>query len=320
MGGYGLYPLWLLNLWGWPDQNNCDFFGFIGPVYGTNPAYDLDSFFSFYPKFFGASTPLSGCVITIGLNTVTVPSANGLALGQFVQNASLPTGTVIAGIAGTTVTMSQAAIASDANATLVTYQNAPIPASVIQAYINLATASLSQAMWQEQWQIAMGWFVAHYCTLWAQTEASEMQTVMQTVMHGETPQGAIPGTVYTLSSAPPGGVLGMLIIDGLAQNPSTYSLSGNTITLGTSTAPSDSLYAVWPIQQASSTTYPATAAQIAAQALSQGILSSKSVGDVSASYESLKALEDWGQWVLTRYGQQLTTAAKVIGSGPAWVW
>lgn len=320
MATAGLYPLWLLNLWGWPDQNNCDFFGFIGPVYGTNPAYNLDTFFGFYPKFFGAATTLSGCSITAGLNTVTVPSANGLAVGQFVQNSSLATGSVITGIAGNTLTLNNAAVATDANATILSYQNQPVPASVIQAYINLATASLSELMWGEQWQIGMGWFVAHYCTLWAQTEATDIQTVLQTVMHGEIPDGAIPGTVYTLSSPPPGGALASFIVNGKVVNPTTYTVSGNTVTLTTATPANASVYAVWPIQQPSSTTTIATPAQIAAQGVAQGILTSKSVGDVSASYSVLQGLEGWGAFNLTKYGQQLITMAKTVGSGPAMVW
>ncbi len=317
----GLYPIWLLNLWGWPSDFGTECIGFIGPIYSTNPAYNLDSFFAFYPKFFGPPTILSGCTFTVGVNTVTVPSANGILTGQFVQSSYLPTGTVVTGVSGNTVTLSTAATASTANGALTTYQAAPVPASVILSYINLATNSLSQAMWGDsQWPIAMGWFVAHYCTLWAQTEAGDMQIVLQTVMHGEVPQGAIPGTVYTLSSAPPGGTLAALVINGLTQSPSTYVVSGNTVTLNTATPSGASIYAVWPVQQASSTMSYATPAQIAAQALAQGILTSKSVGDVSASYQALQALENWAQWNLTRYGMMLSTMAKTVGSGPALVY
>ena len=57
-------------------------------------------------------------------------------------------------------------------------------------------------------------------------------------------------------------------------------------------------------------------AQIAAQGLAGGIQASKSVGDVSVSYQVLTSLEEWGSWQLTSYGQQLATAAKVMGAGP----
>lgn len=320
----GLYPLWLLNFWGWPDENGCNFTGVIGPVYGTNPAYNLDTFFGMYPKFFGAPTLVSGCQITASLNTITVPSANGLLIGQFLQNGSLAQGSIITNISGNTITLNNAATATDANATLQVYEAQPVPASVIQSYINLATAQLSEAMWGEQWQIGMSWVVAHFCTLWAQTEASDMQTAMQTVMHWETPSGAIPGTVYTLSSAPPGGTLQVLAKNGSFLSPAgatpDYTLSGATITLTVATVAGDTLVAVWPIQQTISTSGYATPAQIAAQGVAQGILTSKSVGDVSASYQTLAGLEGWGAFQLSRYGQQLITAAAAIGSGPAFVW
>ncbi len=318
---FGLYPIWLLNLWGWPSDLGIGCIGFVGPIYATNPDYNLDTFFGFYPKFFGPSSVLAGVEFTVGLSSITVPSANGMLAGQFVQSSYLPTGTVITSVSGSTVTLNNAATATTANGSLTIYTAPVVPPSIIQAYINLATASLSQEMWGDsQWPIAMGWFVAHYCTLWAQTEAGEMQIVLQTVMHGEEPQGAIPGTSYTLSSAPPGGALSNLVINGLVQNPTTYTVSGNGITLTTPTIAGDTLYAVWPIQQPSSTTTIATPAQIAAQGVAQGILTSKSVGDVSASYSVLQGLEGWGAFNLTKYGQQLATMAKTVGSGPCMIW
>lgn len=46
-----------------------------------------------------------------------------------------------------------------------------VPATVIQAYINLANASLQESRWHDSWQLAMGWFVAHFCTLYLQGTA-----------------------------------------------------------------------------------------------------------------------------------------------------
>lgn len=56
--------------------------------------------------------------------------------------------------------------------------------------------------------------------------------------------------------------------------------------------------------------------QLAAQGLAFGIQVSKSVHDVSVSYQPVGGLESWGSWNLTTFGQQLATYAKVIGSGP----
>jgi hypothetical protein len=189
-------------------------------------------------------------------------------------------------------------------------------------YINLATAALDVCQWgPEQWPVAMGWFIAHYCTLYAQTDVADMQTAMLTVIHGEVPSGAIPGTVYQLSAAPPGGALQSLTRNGIFLMPDAdYTLVSNSITLVHSTGASDELYATWPIPQQSFSSSLPVGAQIAAQAVATGILTSKSVGDVSASYQALVALEDWGAWNLTKYGQQLATMAKVVGSGPLLVW
>jgi hypothetical protein len=43
-----------------------------------------------------------------------------------------------------------------------------VPEFIIQMYIDLANASIKQTRWQGYWQIAMGWFIAHFCTLYLQ--------------------------------------------------------------------------------------------------------------------------------------------------------
>lgn len=317
------FNAWLSNAWGSGMEFGAvcgAFFGATNLVFGTNPPYYLDDFKAIYPKFFGPATALSGCAATIGSSTVTVPSVAGLDYGQFVQAVGLfPSGTVITGIGANQVTLSTAALATNANATLMTYQSAPVPAGVVLLYLNLANASLVQARWQEQWTVAMGWFIAHYCTLYARSDAAEVFETLQTTIHGEAPVGS--GTAWTLSSAPPGGALQSLTKNGLFQAPGTdYTLSGAAITLTAAAVPGDKLYATWPVQTPVFAAGPVSGAQIAAQGLAGGIQTSKSVGDVSVGYQVLTALENWGQWNLTLYGQQLATMAKVIGAGPMVIW
>ena len=287
-------------------------------VFGQNPPYYLDNFLAFSPKFFGPPTQLANCSTTLGSQTVTVPSTNGLSAGQFLQFAGLPPGSVITALTGaTTITVALAATSTVTNAPATFYTQPVVPVLVLQAYLSLAVASLVQARWFDQWAIAVAWFIAHYATLWAETDATALATAWQTVVHGETPIGAAGQAVYTLSAQPPGGVLQSLSNNGLFLTPGPdYALSGVTITL---TAPSsgDALYATWPVQSQTQVPVAANAAQIAAQGVAVGILTSKSVGDVSASYQALASIEDWGQWNLTKYGQQLATAARVIGAGPA---
>lgn len=63
-----------------------------------------------------------------------------------------------------------------------------------------------------------------------------------------------------------------------------------------------------------------TIGQIAAQGLSLGIQTAKSVGDVSVAYQPVTGLEDWGAWTTTIYGEQLAQFAKAVGSGPMLVY
>lgn len=66
-----------------------------------------------------------------------------------------------------------------------------------------------------------------------------------------------------------------------------------------------------------------TAASVVAKAKGAiGVLTSKSVGDVSASYstEYLQSLNSWGTWNLTIYGQQFASLAKLMGKAGMYVW
>lgn len=332
MGSYGNlnvpnFNAWLQTAWGaggeyWSAGYANFFSAATNLVFGQNPPYYLDNFLSIYPKFFGLATAVSGVSTTIGSSVVTVTAANGINYGQFVYAPGvLASGSVVTGISGNSITLSSNALATSTNLTAMWYQSAPIPIAVILLYLNLANASLVQCRWQEQWWVAMGWFIAHYLTLYAKSDASEVFELLQTAVHGETPVGSTPGTVYTLSSAPPAESLQALTKNGQFLTPGIdYTLNGATITLAVATQSTDSLYATWPVQFTTLTSAQLNGAQIAAQGLAGGIQTSKSVGDVSVSYQPLTALEDWGQWNLTTYGQQLATMARVIGSGPMVVW
>lgn len=331
MGGFsGLqntpnFNAWLQMAWGSGASYEvaCStFYGATNLVFGQNPPYYLDNFRSVYPKFFGLPTALSGCSTTIGTNLVEVPSVLGLDYGQFLQAPGVfPPGTIIVGIGDGTITLNNNALVTSANATLMIFEASPIPTGVLLMYTRLAYASLVHARWQEMWFAAMGWFIAHYCTLYARSDASEVFETLQTTMHAETPAGDVPGTVYTLSGPPPGGSLQSLTKNGLFLLPGVdYALGGANLTLTVDTIAGDKLYAVWPVQTQTFAASAPNGAQIAAQGLAGGIQTSKSVGDVSVGYQALTALEDWGAWNLTVYGQLLATEARVVGSGPMVIW
>ena len=324
MGSCGNVPnftAWLSNAWGAGQEYSsvcAAFYGASNMVFGQNPPYYLDDFKAVYPKFFGLATALSGCTVTAGSKTVTVPSMNGLDYGQFIQAWGLfPKGTVICGLGNNEITLNNAALASNSNATLQNYQSPPVPVGVSLLYLNLAYASLVFERWQEQWLVGMALYIAHFLTLYAKSDSSEVFEILQTAVHGETPSGAVPGTVYTLSAAPPGGVLQALTKNGSFLVPGTaYTLSGNTITLTAATVLNDVLYATWPVEVQAFTSGQPNGATIAAQGLAGGIQQSKGVGDVSVAYAVLDSLKEWGALQLTSYGQQLATMARVVGSGP----
>lgn len=335
MGGFGgsvmgtqnwpNFNAWLQNTWGAGQEYTVvcnEFYGASNFVYGQNPPYYLDDFKAIYPKFFGLPTALSGCSTEVGSSVVTVPSVLGLDYGQFLQAFGVfPKGTIIVDIGDGVITVNTTALVTSVNATLQIFEASPIANGVILMYLRLAYTSLVHARWQEQWFVAMGWFIAHYCTLYAKSDASEVFETLETTMHTETPIGAIPGTAYTLSDVPPGGTLQSLTKNGLFQTPGVdYILNGSNITMTHATVAGDTLYAVWPVQTQTFTSNAPNGAQIAAQGLAGGIQTSKSVGDVSVGYQALAALDDWAAWGLTSYGQQLATMARVVGSGPALIW
>jgi hypothetical protein len=292
----------------------------IGLSRGPNPPYALDDFAAVYPQFFGQKTALSGCGLTAGSTSITVPSVDGLSTGQFVQNSGLPKGAVIIDVGSGNFTVNNATTVTNTNATVQVYEAAPLPAYVVKLYLNLAYSSLQFVCWQEQWCIAMSLFIAHYLTLFMQASSSEVLTTLATTVHGETPVSAVPGSVFTLSSTPPGGVLQSLTLSGVFQTPGVdYTLDGQIITT-TNPVASGQLWATWPVQVETFSPVYGTPSAIAAAGLAGGIQTSKSVGDVSVSYQVLTSLENWGAWNLTRFGQLLATMARVIGSGPALIW
>lgn len=62
--------------------------------------------------------------------------------------------------------------------------NTLVPPIVIQTFINLATNALMSARWLNQWLFGMHLFVAHYCTLWLQSEGDPGSTAGQVAQSG----------------------------------------------------------------------------------------------------------------------------------------
>lgn len=43
-----------------------------------------------------------------------------------------------------------------------------IPQVIVEKYVKLAHASIKEARWGDMWDVAIGWFIAHFCTLYIQ--------------------------------------------------------------------------------------------------------------------------------------------------------
>jgi len=61
-----------------------------------------------------------------------------------------------------------------------------IPDDVMDLYIAMATASIIQLRWKSKWSYAMALYVAHFCTLYLQTQTSPNSTAAQVVNTAET--------------------------------------------------------------------------------------------------------------------------------------
>ena len=66
----------------------------------------------------------------------------------------------------------------------------------------------------------------------------------------------------------------------------------------------------------------AEAAAVISSGQSKGLVSSKSVGDVSVSYDfslAMQNVEGWGQFNLTTFGNQFVSISKLMSKGGMWV-
>lgn len=59
-----------------------------------------------------------------------------------------------------------------------------VPEEVLQIFINLANASIMEKRWHEAWAMGMGWFVAHFSTLYLQGTADPNSSAGQVIAAG----------------------------------------------------------------------------------------------------------------------------------------
>ena len=165
------------NILGWSDEYAGPVYGdVVGMVFGSNPPYTIVDFLSMYPKFFGPFTSVTASitqgspVVVLSGSPPVIPA--GLAAGQLVVDGNFPAGTMIKSISGSSVTLTNAATSTVPAEQLMVYSAPLVPIVAVQLWINLASSCLMTARWFDLWYMAMGWFVAHYCTLYLRSEGN----------------------------------------------------------------------------------------------------------------------------------------------------
>ncbi|WNF07262.1 DUF4054 domain-containing protein [Brevibacillus borstelensis] len=61
-----------------------------------------------------------------------------------------------------------------------------VPQEIVQMYIDLANACIQEARWHAYWKVAMGWFVAHFLTLYVQGTADPNSGAAGVLKAGES--------------------------------------------------------------------------------------------------------------------------------------
>lgn len=153
---------------------------------GTNPPYGIGDFFAIYSKFFGCATSYQ-LTTTVNMNTVTISqNTTGIAptVGSMIVANGFAPGTIIMAVSGTSLTLSNSASATATGVVADAYLKPWVPLVVMQIFINLASASIMQARWKTTWTFGMALFIAHYVTLWMQTETQPQGTAAQVANSG----------------------------------------------------------------------------------------------------------------------------------------
>lgn len=160
-----------------------------------NPPYQLSDFLASYPKFGtgvqGVQTALVGAASGSGgknyvpgdVLSLLQPGASGCTLTVATVDGSgaVLTFNVTNQGMGYSVATGLATSGGEGagclvDVLLITPFNTLIPTFVMQMYINLATSSLQSNRWGTAWIIGIGLFVAHFCTLYLQSEGNPGST------------------------------------------------------------------------------------------------------------------------------------------------
>ena len=156
-----------------------------GIIFGENPPYTATDFLAIYPKFFGTPAILSGTVALDGNSITGLSSTTGVIVGQLITGSGIPGGATVSSVSGSTVGISLTATPALVQPQqILVYTATFVPLGVINLYIAAALASIMQARWQGLWVQAVGWYTAHMCTMWLQSNGSVYTTQGQVAASG----------------------------------------------------------------------------------------------------------------------------------------
>lgn len=147
-----------------------------------NPPYTASDFLAMYPGFFGLASQVTGAV-TSGSNTITIADTTGIQVGQLIGGQGISSGAMVTAV-NPNVSITISAIATANGTAVFIFESPVVPLAIVQAYLNLATASLMSSRWREAWPIAMSLYIAHWLTLYLQTTANPTPSAAQAVTQG----------------------------------------------------------------------------------------------------------------------------------------
>jgi hypothetical protein len=173
---YPDYDQALQNIWGWGDED----IGMLpmlatasNILIGTNPPYSATDFFQWFSSFGGTPEYPLGTLDGSSNMVTAVSDFTNLAVGQAVAGMGIPSGTLIAALDSTAQTIQLSNPVTYAGIVTLTVYVAPlVPLAVLNSFIYLATSSILQVRYQEMWSFAMALYIAHYLTMWLNSQGT----------------------------------------------------------------------------------------------------------------------------------------------------
>lgn len=165
------------------------FGGASGMVFSGNPPFTVTDFFSFYSKYAGPVTEVTGTLVqgSAVVNGVSPTDIAKLKQSALLINSNFPKDTLILDIGTTSFTCNQPSLNTVATPLIINvYANTFVPIIVVLTYVYLAHASVMHARYKAAWYMMMNLFIAHYCTMFMRTEAGPNLTASQVASSGLT--------------------------------------------------------------------------------------------------------------------------------------